>query len=1166
MKSLINSKVWAMVVVFMALSLSSAMADEDDFLLSVRNVTQPTATTIEFDLYLLDTDNTQDFEFAALQMGLLLNTSIYGAGTLTVSYSSAGSGLDVIQQFAGSVDVVAPLAGYDGKTLIRLMANSIPPVPPGAGTGTVISSAGDGTFLARFTITGSVSFTPNTRAGLEFCSSSDMSPLWPTVLYAYIEGNSTPLAVTPGVDAIVDGDPLLNPILPSTFNVTGTDSYCVGTGGMPVGLDGSEVNTSYALFLDSDSLMAIAGTGAAISFGNQTEGTYSVYAYNPAGRVQMTGQAVITETPVNTVTLTSGVGTNIQEVCINTAITTITYTTTGATGIGTPVNLPAGVIASWAADVITISGTPTVSGTFGYSIPLTGGCGTVSATGTITVTANMTAGPASSTPTLCIGTALTNITHTATGATGIGTPVNLPAGVIASWAADVITISGTPTVSGTFGYSIPLTGGCGTVSATGTITVTANMTAGPASSTPTLCIGTSLTNITHTTTGATGIGTSSGLPAGVTASWSANAITISGTPTVSGTFGYSIPLTGGCGNVSATGTITVNALPTITVSTAPSCSTDLLTYSLEVTVSSGTVTSSTGTVADLGGNVWRITGVTVGSGVTVTVTDANTCDNMLSVTSPDCSCPVVSAPVSGGNQSYCSGESLPLLTVTVGAGETADWYNAATEGTLLLAGNTTYTPTAPGTYYAEARVIANNCVSSTRTAVTLTENPLPVVTLGTLPALCVDASAINLTQGSPTGGTYIGTGITDGSAGLFDPSVAGAGTHTITYTYTNGTTGCTADATGTITVTANMTAGPASSTPTLCIGTVLTSITHATTGATGIGTPVNLPTGLDAMWEADVITISGTPTESGSFGYSIPLTGGCGSVSATGTINVTALPGAAGPITGPPTFTPGTTGVAYSVSPISAASTYIWTYSGTGVTINGSGTGVTLDFSASATSGTLSVFGRNSCGDGAAAILSLSPSTKTLTLTSILLQGLYNGAGAMRQALGETGPQWPAGVADHITIELHSSTDYPTVVYTESDVALSVTGSTTITVPAMHAGSYYITVKHRNSVETTTSAAVSFSGTTINYSFGTLAAVFGGNLSLSGDGRYLIFAGDVNQDGVVDTQDYIGVDNDSYNYASGYLVTDVDGNGTVDTNDYIFIDNNNYNYVGAIHP
>jgi hypothetical protein len=35
-----------------------------------------------------------------------------------------------------------------------------------------------------------------------------------------------------------------------------------------------------------------------------------------------------------------------------------------------------------------------------------------------------------------------------------------------------------------------------------------------------------------------------------------NTITTSGTPTASGTFNYSIPLTGGCGAVNATGTIT----------------------------------------------------------------------------------------------------------------------------------------------------------------------------------------------------------------------------------------------------------------------------------------------------------------------------------------------------------------------------------------------------------------------------------------------------------------------------------------------------------------------------------------------------------------------------------------------------------------------------------
>ena len=85
-------------------------------------------------------------------------------------------------------------------------------------------------------------------------------------------------------------------------------------------------------------------------------------------------------------------------------------------------------------------------------------------------------------------------------ATGIGAAVGLPAGVTAAFAANTITISGTPTAAGVFNYTIPLTGGCGVVNATGTITVTANMTAGLPSTTPTLCISTPLTPITHATT------------------------------------------------------------------------------------------------------------------------------------------------------------------------------------------------------------------------------------------------------------------------------------------------------------------------------------------------------------------------------------------------------------------------------------------------------------------------------------------------------------------------------------------------------------------------------------------------------------------------------------------------------------------------------------------
>jgi hypothetical protein len=163
-------------------------------------------------------------------------------------------------------------------------------------------------------------------------------------------------------------------------------------------------------------------------------------------------------------------------------------------------------------------------------------------------------------------------------------------------------------------------------------------------------------------------------------------------------------------------------------------------------------------------------------------------------------------------------------------------------------------------------------------------------------------------------------------------------------------------------------------------------------------------------------------------------------------------------------------------------------------------------------------------------------------------------------------PQWGAGIADHITVELHNNADYYTIEYTAADVALNIDGTATVSIPATFADSYYVTIRHRNSLETTSAAPVDFSGATISQSFADPMNVFGGNVGLTVDLNYVIYAGDVNQDGSIDSGDYIDIDNDSFNYIAGYNPSDVNGDGTTDSGDYISVDNNGFNYIGAALP
>ncbi|MFZ1322758.1 MAG: hypothetical protein WAT71_14470 [Ignavibacteria bacterium] len=112
-------------------------------------------------------------------------------------------------------------------------------------------------------------------------------------------------------------------------------------------------------------------------------------------------------------------------------------------------------------------------------------------------------------------------------------------------------------------------------------------------------------------------------------------------------------------------------------------------------------------------------------------------------------------------------------------------------------------------------------------------------------------------------------------------------------------------------------------------------------------------------------------------------------------------------------------------------------------------------------------------------------------------------------------------------------------------------------------GTYYIVVKHHNSIETWSKAGgQSFIvGNNYNYDFTTsITQAYGNNMVLRGT-KYCIYSGDVNQDYLIDISDLSDVDNDVFNYVSGYVNTDLNGDYLVEGRDQNIIDNNRFRIV-----
>jgi|GEM_PF-2193993 len=107
---------------------------------------------------------------------------------------------------------------------------------------------------------------------------------------------------------------------PAAFAVTGGGTYCQGSTGLPVGVANSESGVTYTIYKDAVAqIPTMAGTGSAITFGNQLSGTYTVEGTNSSGTTLMTGSAVIIENPALAVSVS--ISANVNPVPAGNAVT-----------------------------------------------------------------------------------------------------------------------------------------------------------------------------------------------------------------------------------------------------------------------------------------------------------------------------------------------------------------------------------------------------------------------------------------------------------------------------------------------------------------------------------------------------------------------------------------------------------------------------------------------------------------------------------------------------------------------------------------------------------------------------------------------------------------------------------------------------------------------------
>lgn len=171
--------------------------------------------------------------------------------------------------------------------------------------------------------------------------------------------------------------------------------------------------------------------------------------------------------------------------------------------------------------------------------------------------------------------------------------------------------------------------------------------------------------------------------------------------------------------------------------------------------------------------------------VTYTYTDGNGCTNFTTLATEVYALPVVSFSTT---VQICVNANPIVLTGGLPGG--GSYSGPGVSGGL-------FSPTVAGSgnqVLTYSYTDGNSCTNIANH--TILVHALTPLTFPPMAGICISEAPFAFATAMPAGGTYTGTGVSNNS---FDPAAAGAGIHTITYTYTDGN-GCTNSITQTIQV------------------------------------------------------------------------------------------------------------------------------------------------------------------------------------------------------------------------------------------------------------------------------------------------------------------------------------------------------------------------------